>query len=966
MNPSPPARFQEELQRKIRGDVLLDEMSRLLYSTDASLYQVKPLGVVLPCGREDVLQAIRTAVKYGVPVLPRGAGTSLAGQTVTPGLVIDCSKYMNRILEVDSAQRWARVEPGIVLDNLNDFLTFHGLFFAPDVATSSRATIGGMIGNNSAGVHSIRYGKTVDHLLGLSVILSTGEELEFHSLERGGLEEKCCRAGREGNLYRSIRGIVRENRSEILLRYPKVMRRVGGYNLDALVDEDHFNLAKLLVGSEGTLAFVTEAKLNLEPLPRSKVTCVIHFASLVKATDAVAVILRHGPSAVEILDHWGLKLASKNPAVADLYETFIEGTPEAVLLVEFSGPSKEGVASSAAGLRDDAALRRLSYHLSPAYEGRRQQNVWQVRKNALGVLLAMKGDAKPLPFIEDACVPVSHLSAYVSQIVKLCRSLDRPVALYAHASAGVIHVRPILNLKEREDVQIMRRISEEAFRLVVGYGGAWSGEHGDGLVRSYKNPEFFGPKLFRAFGSVKAAFDPPGLMNPGKIVQTPDMTENLRIHPGYRTVVPPTYFRFGPERGFDRAIEMCTGVGHCRKTLGGTMCPSYMATREEEHSTRGRANALRSAIAGEMGPDGLTSHSLYQTLDLCLECKACKSECPSNVDMARLKAEFLAHYYQRHGLPLGKRLVARTHETARLASRAPWLFNLAVQNPLARWLLEKSAGIDRRRSLLRYASRTLEQWYEAHRRQSQASASGAQVALFVDTFTNFFQPRIGVSAVRLVEALGYSVTLADAGCCGRPLISSGLLAEAKERGGELIRRLRPVAENGVPIVVLEPSCFSTLRDDYSDLIEDAATCRLVSDHIFSLEEFLNQEEVYIRLLEKMDKGPSRILFHGHCQQKALIGTKESMRALGSLRESGIDEVDAGCCGMAGSFGYERHHYALSEKIGARRLFPAVEKTGPETTIVASGFSCRSQIQHFTGRRASHLAEVLAESLKPGC
>ncbi len=965
MNQAGRISLEEELRRRIKGEVLFDEMSRLLYSTDASLYQIKPLGVILPRSAEEILQSIQIAAQHGVPVLPRGAGTSLAGQTVLAGLVVDCSKYLNRIIEINRTERWVRVQPGIVLDNLNEVLKPYHLHFAPDVATSSRANIGGMIGNNSAGVRSIRYGKTVDNVLELSVLLSTGEQLLLRNLNAQELQEKCAQGNREGKIYSTVRRILEENSEEILERFPRVMRRVGGYNLDLLLQENDFNLAKLIVGSEGTLAFVTEAKLKLEPVPSSTVVSVVHFDDLIRAIEAVPVILRHQPSAVEILDHYGLELTRSNPALSPLCAQFIHGDPQAILMVEFSGDSQEEVHSAWSEMKTDLVQQKGFYACHDASSRQAIETVWNVRKNSLGILLGMKGDAKPLAFVEDACVPVEHLSKYVARVIELCRRHDRSLALYAHASAGVIHVRPILNLKKQEDLDILREISAEVFDLVREYGGSWSGEHGDGLVRSYKNREFFGDQLYQAFRTIKQAFDPIGLMNPGKIVDAQDIGENLRIHPGYQTRFPETHFQFRKEQGFDRAIELCTGVGHCRKTTSGTMCPSFMATRDEEHSTRGRANALRMAMAGELGPGGLTSHRLHEVLDLCLECKACKSECPSGVDMARLKSEFLAQYYRAHGRPLGQKLFGKIPETARWASHLPRLANLLMENPLSRRLLEKFAGIDRRRCLPLLAPQTFTRWFQQNQIQAEGKTASEPVALFVDTFLNFYEPEIGIAATHLLRTLNYQVVPVDRGCCGRPLISTGQLALVKEKGIALVKSLEEFTSQQIPIIVLEPSCLSTLRDDYSDLLEDETLYRPVLEHILSLEEFLTQEGVWPRLAEKMGKGPAQLLFHGHCHQKALFGSGSSLQALQSLKETQLTEVDSGCCGMAGSFGYEKKHYGISRQIGEDRLFPAVRGASPETEIVASGFSCRSQIQHFTGRSAKHLAEVLAQAIAPG-
>ena len=955
---TPVERLKQELEGKIQGDLLWDQMSRMLFSTDASLYQQTPLGVVLPETRADIVQAVRTAAKYRVPILPRGGGTSLAGQTVTRGLVIDDSKHMTRVLEINPGERWAQVEPGIILDNLNHALGPHGLFFAPDVATASRATVGGMLGNNSAGVRSVRYGRTVEHVLEVEVVLATGEELHFKELNARELDSKCSQQDREGEIYRTVRNLVGRHRELIQEKYPNVPRRSGGYTLDALLDEDHFNLARLVVGSEGTLAFMTEARVNLEAVPAVRMVAVLHFQRLTQAIDAVKFILRYQPTAVEIIDSYGLELSRSNPEASRLVGHFISGDPEAVLMVEFSGATQPQIRDLFQRMETDPDLRSLYYHLHEAWTPEAQEIVWGVRKSALGLMLGMKGDAKPLPFIEDACVPVQHLRSYVQEVLDICKELERPVAMYAHASVGVIHVRPILNLKQAEDVEIMKEISNRTFQLVVKYGGFWSGEHGDGLVRSFKNREFFGDELYEAFRQIKHAFDPLGVMNPGKIVESHDIREDLRIHPNYETTIPQTHFRFREDMGFDRAVEMCTGVGHCRKTLVGTMCPSYMATRDEEHSTRGRANALRLAMSGQLGESALTGRRLYEVMDLCLECKACKSECPSNVDMARIKAEFLSHYYKEQGWPLGKRLIARTRQAAEVASRMPRLSNLAVGNPVTRLALEWFAGLDRRRPLPRYTRETLASWF----RSRSNGTEGEPITLFADTFTNFHEPHIGKAAVTLLEALGLQVRLFAAGCCGRPAISSGDLQSVKKGAQSLVASLSDVAA-GSPVIVLEPSCLSTLRDDYPDLSEDEESCRKVTDTCLSLEEYLARPEVQGRLEESLGGSPGELIYHGHCQQKSLIGLEASRGMLGLMKPSKFTVLDSGCCGMAGAFGYEKEHYEISQKIGSLRLFPALEQAGDECLIVAPGFSCRAQIKHFTGRTALHPVEVLARCLR---
>jgi len=961
MNKSDTQRFQKDLQTGFKGEVYSDRMSRYLYSTDASLYRIQPLGVAVPRDEEDVEHAVRTAVRHRVPLLPRGAGTSLAGQTVCEGLVLDFSKHMTRILEFNPEEKWVRVQPGIVLDQLNSFLEPHHLFFAPDVATSSRANIGGMIGNNSSGVRSVRYGKTVDHVQEVKAVLASGISVQLGRVEGPPLEKKVRLTNHEGRIYAGILEITEKHRDLIRKKFPSVMRRVSGYNLDLVREGDGLNLSRLIVGSEGTLAIVTEARLRLEPIPAARIVLVLHYSDLFKAIRSVPQILLHDPTAVEVLDEYGLSLAEDNPAVSFLLHRFIRGRPKAVLIVEFSADDEEGLTEKAARLESDPTIAREVGYIHKARTPENQAAVWQVRKNALGVMLGIKGDFKPLPFIEDSCVPVEHLAEYVAEIKKICERFDRRLALYAHASVGVIHLRPLLNLKQKQDVEILQAISEEAFKLVVGYRGSWSGEHGDGLVRSYKLREFFGDTLYEALRQVKFLFDPEHLLNPGKIIDPPPMTENLRIHPGYRTRFPRTFYRFEEEGGFDRAIEMCTGVGQCRKTLSGTMCPSFMVTGDEEHSTRGRANALRAIIAGELGTERFSSDRLYRVLDLCVECKACKSECPSSVDMAKMKAEFLAHYYREKGLPLRKRLIGETYRMAKAASHAPRLVNSILRSPINRLLLEKIAGFDRRRIPPLYSNETWTAWFSKRTGSEPARGSRGPIILFADTFSEFYQPSIGKSAVRILEKMGFEVVPGVAGCCGRPLISAGMLERAKAQGAQVIRRLGDMLPD-VPIVVLEPSCYSTFKDDYPDLMDDREQTRKVVDRIISFEELLELDELESVRKNLFAATDTRILLHGHCQQKAILGSELTVRMLSTIPGAEVQEIPAGCCGMAGSFGYEKEHYEISEKMARRHLIPAISEASPDVEIAVSGFSCRSQVRHFIDRHVLHPVEILARHL----
>lgn len=948
----------------------MDTVARGIYSTDASIYEIEPRAVVVPGDRDDVMHVVDVAREHGIHILPRGAGTSLAGQCTGQAIIIDFSKGLNQVYDVDSLKRSVRVEPGRVRDELNALIDYSGLHFAPETATSNRATVGGMIGNNSSGTRSIVYGKTLDHVKGLEILLATGETMRLRSTSREEWDRIAERDDRQGRLYRGVRDIIEANRGEIAARYPKVMRRVGGYNLDAFGLEGPWNMADLIVGSEGTLATVLEATLNLEPIPAAKAVCVAHFSTIAEALNAVTRIVEHGPSAVEILDKTVLHLAKTNLETRRQAD-WIDGDPAAVLLVEFFGEDAADAEEKIERLIGALRAAQLGYSFPRMIDPAAQARVWNVRAAGLGLMLGIKGDAKPTAFIEDSAVPLEHLPDYIDEVLALCKSVGVPVAMYAHASVGLIHVRPILDLKQQRDINAMRKISEGTFDLVRKYGGSWSGEHGDGLVRSYQNEKFFGPQLYRAFKEIKALFDPQGIMNPGKIVDAQPMDENLRLGADYKVRPGSTFYHYREDGGFDRAVEMCTGVGACRKTLTGTMCPSYIATRDEEHSTRGRANALRLAMTGKFGPEGMTSLELYRVFDLCIGCKGCKAECPSNVDVAKLKNEFLAGYHERHGVTWREKMFAHAPKMAeRLSGRLAPIANWAIKHPSLRRQLEKRFGVDSRRKLPEYARDPFPQWFEQRVKARAGARTGPRtVVLFDDTFMNHHEPRVGRAAVALLERLGYEVELARAGCCGRTLLSQGFLKEAREVGGETLGRLDRYVAQGKPVVVCEPSCLSALTDDLPDLIADADLAHRVKDNVFMIDQFLARElqggRIEAPMLNPNDRAAADLpgfLIHGHCHQKALYGT-DAMKTLIEAAGCEVGEIDSGCCGMAGSFGYEREHYDLAMKIGEDRLFPALRKMNPRTRVVACGFSCRHQIRDATGVRARHWVEAMAGLLK---
>ena len=948
--------LEADLRRRIKGEVRFDPYSRALYSTDASLYQMEPVGVVIPRDAEDVTVTIATCAQAGVAVLPRGGGTSLAGQTVNRAVVLDFSKYMDRVVEVNPEERWMRAQPGITLDELNRQVRPHGLHFPPDPTTSNRATVGGAIGNNSCGAHSVLYGKTSDHVRELSVVLADGTGAIFGAMDGPSLERKLGQGDLEDHLYRDVARIAKEQREEIARRYPRLMRRVSGYNLDLVAGDGPVDLSRLVVGSEGTLCTVTEATLNLEPLPKMRALAVLHYRGLIEATEATVAILEHRPAAIELVDRMMLERARASLGFARRM-TFVEGDPEALLLVELFGDSEEELRARFDRLEQEMGRRGLGYACVRAMAPEEQANVWAVRRAGLGLLMSVKGDTKPLPFVEDTAVASEALPEYVRRFDEIVRAHNTTAAYYGHASVGCLHIRPLVNIKVQEGLDTLVSIATAIGDLVLEFGGTLSGEHGDGIVRGVWTEKMFGTRLYDAFRELKQSFDPRGIMNPGKIIDCPPLTQNLRLGPEYRPLEVDTVLDFSAEGGFARSVELCNGVGACRK-LDGTMCPSYMVTREEEHSTRGRANALRSVLSGLLPSSELTSRRLYDVLDLCLECKACKAECPSNVDMAKLKYEFLARYHKEHGTPLRARLFADIARINRWSARLGPLANLGMANPLTRLLLHRFVGIHRKRRLPSLARQPFPKWFR--KREQKPAGSRGPVVLFHDTFMDYNEPQVGRAAVELLEAAGYEVVLADKVCCGRPMLSKGMLERARDHARTNVDRLYPYAEAGVPIVGCEPSCLLTLRDEYPDLLRDDKA-RVVAEYAFLIDEFLVELHRHGELELRFKETAERVLLHGHCHQKALAGTAASLAALRLVPGLRVEEIDVGCCGMAGAFGYEREHYDISLAIGEQRLFPAV-RDAPEARIAITGVSCRHQLRDGTGRRAQHLVEVLWEAL----
>lgn len=991
----------DRFRRAISGEFRADEFSRGLYSTDASIYQMAPVGIVAPRSSDDVVATVSIAREFGLPIVPRGGGTSLSGQSIGPGLILDFSRFMNSVLEIDPDRRLAKIQPGVVLDQLNHEVKRFGYQFGPDVATSSRANLGGMIGNNSAGSRSVRQGKTIDHLRELQLVLSSGERLRTRPLSASEIERLEHNGSSEGRLISGFRGLVEELSPEIARKFPRILRRVSGYNLAEFVprvaaelprpwavetldrewpDRADFNLTRLFVGAEGTLGIITEAVVHLVPLPRERAVVAIEFETLDAALEVVPTILATEPSAVEVLDHNIVRLSRANLKYKSSLD-FVEGTPEAILIVEWTGDRPEIVRDLEQLLADrlKGATGLTKWHRAETAE--RRDALWNCRKAGAPLLLSIPGARKPIAFVEDTAVEPVKLPEFTRRFRKILDRHGLTGAYYGHASVGCLHIRPMVDTKSAGDRQALKAVSDDVANLVQEFGGAMTGEHGDGLARSYHNLKLFGPTLFEGFRRVKTLFDPAGLMNPGKIVASPSPIDNLRTGPNYHPLPIATLQTFDREErlqgypggGLLAAAEMCNGAGVCRKTLTGTMCPSYMATKDEEQSTRARANALRLALSGQLAEGALTSRRMYDVFEMCLMCKACKAECPSNVDVAKMKVEFLARYREAHGIPVSARLLANVAWLNRLGSAtAPvsnWIANFPGIRQLNAWLL----GIDARRQPPRFERDSFQRWFD-RRPQSRDGCPRdlGRVVVLDDCLTSHCEPGISRSAVELLEAAGYQVERAGLWCCGRPLISKGLVTAARTLAARNITRLIEHVRSGALVVGVEPSCVMTFIEEYPDLVPSDAA-RELRDSTFLVDEVLSRPEPLARLGERLAAvaaAPSsgvtdtattvtEILLHGHCQQKALRGTAATKRLLSVLPGFSVREVDSGCCGMAGAFGYE--HHDVSMKMGERVLFPTVRAA--EGPIVAPGFSCRHQVKEGAGRTAVHPVELVAERLE---
>ncbi|MGY8706297.1 FAD-linked oxidase C-terminal domain-containing protein [Bradyrhizobium sp. 18BD] len=967
--------LERRLRAEMTGDVLFDGFSRGRYATDASFYQIMPAGVVVPRTMDEALRALAIARDEGLKVTPRGGGTSQCGQTVNDGLVVDLSKHLNKILSLDVEGRTCVVEPGIVLDDLNRQLKKHGLWFPVDVSTASRATIGGMAGNNSCGGRSLRYGTMRDNTLSMEASLADGMVSRFGEVSRDLSDSDAGETVRA--LFRDMLDLGTREADEIAARFPKVQRRVGGYNLDALTPRNaRNNMAHLLVGSEGTLAFTTKVELKLWPVIRNKALGVCHFGSFYEAMDAAQHLVKLKPIAVELVDRTMLALGRDIAMFRPIISAAIKGDPDAVLVVEFA---EEDQADNLVRLKQ---LNELMGDLGFGWtndtrkwggvveitEPALQSGIADFRAAGLNVMMSMKQEGKPVSFVEDCAVPLPHLADYTARLGEVFAKHGTSGTMYAHASEGCLHVRPVLNLKLEKDVKAMRAIAEEAFELVREYKGSHSGEHGDGLVRSEFHEAMFGERLVADFREVKHRFDPDGTLNPGKIVDAPKMDDRslFRFKPDYRVADLKTKLDWsaypGAGGGFQGAVEMCNNNGACRKIEGGVMCPSYRATRNEKDVTRGRANTLRLAISGQLGPDALSSDEMMETLKLCVSCKACRHECPTGVDMAKMKIEVLAARAASHGLTLRDRLVGYLPRYAGLASRFAPLANLRNHSPLLRKLFERFAGISARRALPAFRSDVF-----VPPANSVGPETGREVVLFADTFNRIYERENLEAALRVLAAGGYRVHIPKPAsgsrplCCGRTFLSAGLVDEARSELDRLVAALAPFAARGVPIVGLEPSCLLTLRDELASLRKDN-DAKAVGAHALTFEEFLVREAEAGRLQLPLGTVADKAVVHGHCHQKSFGAFKPVEQVLRLVPGLKVETIESSCCGMAGAFGYGADTYDASIEMAELSLLPAVRRADQTTLVVADGTSCRHQIHDGAQREALHVARVLAMSL----
>lgn len=968
----------KNLESSFEGEIRIDRVSRLIYATDASIYREEPVAVCYPRSIDDLRKLLYFASKYNTGIIPRAAGTSLAGQVVGSGIIADMSRHFSRIIEINRDERWVRVEPGVVPDELNAVLREEGLLFGPETSTSNRCNIGGMIGNNGCGLHSVVYGSVRDHLLEVRALLHDGSEVLFGSLTSEEFNQKCTLEGTEGQIYREIRAIMSDkaSRDAIMNDYPdrNIPRRNTGYALDDLLFSEPFmpgcneslNIARIIAGSEGTLAIVTEAKLGLVPLPPPvKALVCVHLKQRNEVFRANLIALRHKPQAVEMMDQAIISLAATVES-QKRNRFFIEGNPGALLLVELCAETADEIKSVASAMEAELQEARLGYAY-PLVWGGDVRRVWDLRKAGLGILSNIPGDAKPISLIEDCAVTVEKLGDFVHDIEEMLASYGKESVYHAHIGTGELHIRPLINLKDREEAKLLRTIGEKTAAIVKKYRGSMSGEHGDGRLRGEFIPVIIGDHNYELNKRIKRCFDPLNILNPGKIVNTPPMDTCLRYIPGRPTPELKTWYDFSAEGGVVRAAEKCNGSGDCRKSsaIGGTMCPSYMATGDERLTTRARSNVLREMLYADR-KNPWDSREIYDILDLCLACKGCRSECPSGVDMAKLKSEFLQHYNDIHTPPLRTALIASLPEIYRIFSPVSGIFNFFASNTVTSAIIKKVTGFASRRSIPLLSPLTFRGWLRKNLDSLNPSDPAGQLYLFVDEFTNHNDAHIGISTVKLLTCLGYKVNIVKNAPSARTYISKGYLRKARKLIIKNIDIFEPVVGPDAPLVGIEPSALLGFRDEFPDLADEShrEKAKKIAVNTYLLEEFLVREFREGRITREMFRSdPAEVLVHVHCQEKAITSSAPVIEALGIPSGFRVKEIPSGCCGMAGAFGYEKEHYDLSQKVGEMVLFPEVRAASETTIISAPGTSCRHHIKDGTGRVALHPAEVLCSMLR---
>lgn len=948
--------FLHELQENLTSEVRSDTIYKQLYSVDASIYEVEPLAIVIPRSKSDLIKAMQIAAKHKVSVIPRGAATGITGGCLGKGLIIDTSMHLNKIISIDYENECVICEPGVVQDELNAVLGSQGYRLGPDTSTGNRATIGGMIGNNAAGAHALQFGQMVDHTEEIELILYGGEVIQCKKLSKEELQKKRTLSTREGDIYRTIATIQEEYAAEISMRFPKVPRRVSGYNLNELIKPSFCNLSKLITGAEGSLGFISQVTLKICKKPLYTAIVVIAANDMLEGLQFTERYLQFHPFALELIDKKIIEAGRASPAMHGKL-AWLDGNPDALFVVEFTATQQKELEDKCNAFSKQVCQEPYIAWMKTIYDTHTQECVWNLRKSGLGLLLSKRSYDRAIAFIEDLAIPPNKISHFLHTFTAYLKSQGKEAGIYGHIGDGCLHIRPYINLMLKSDRELMHTIMLDVAKMVQDVGGALSAEHGDGLIRSWTNPLLFGEKLYQAFVMLKRAFDPDGLMNPGKVVAESglgaklgdSLLENLRLTPQTPITHLKTFFNFDREGGIELAVDLCNGNGQCRKKEG-LMCPSFQVTDDEKDTTRARANSFRALIHGKISPNSMQKKEFYEVMDLCIQCKGCKTECPSQVDMAKMKAEYLYQYHKKEGFPLKSYLFGHIGTLFCIGAYIPRISNFLLQTAFAKKLFN-SLGIAPQRDFPKLAEKRFSKSYK------NPEIRDKKIVLFSDTFTEFTAPEIGFQAAKVLEKLGFQILVPQWSCCGRTLISKGLLKEAKKKAEHLINVLYPYAAQGITICGLEPSCILTIRDEFRDLHLDRKKVDCVIQMTKTIDEVLADHIPQLAAHLKEYSGP--IFVHGHCHQKALVGMHPTLTVLRCIQGASVHEIPSGCCGMAGSFGYEKEHYEFSLKIGELVLFPEIRKHNP-TTIIASGTSCRCQIKDGTGKRALHLVEFLAQ------